>query len=280
MHLHALIAQEVLIGVEGIEMISLFYELDLFYEAADTDPKKRLELLKGNHKIVRERDDALMREIGLLVQLGQHDTALNLMDGHHFHVWEGGGQIHNLFTDAHLLKGNQFFSKKKYKQALQHFLLADSYPENLEVGRPIHGGRSPQVQNYIGMAYEKLEKPEAARHAFEKSASDTRGWSQLSYYQGMSLIKLGRRDEADAKFTGLKAYAQNRLENAPSMDFFAKFGEQQSAANREAQSHYLLGLAYIGLEKVAEAGKEFSHAVELNPNHYWALNFQQFLKTD
>ena len=57
--------------------VRLLYELDLMYEAAGVDPKKRLEILKANHNIVRERDDALMREIGLLVQLGQYDTAID-----------------------------------------------------------------------------------------------------------------------------------------------------------------------------------------------------------
>ncbi len=243
------------------------------YEAAGVDPKKRLEILKVNHNIVRKRDDALMREIGLLVELGQYDTAIDLMDNHHFHVWEGGGQIHNLFADAHLLKGKRFFLRQRYQQALKEFTLADSYPENLEVGRPIHGGRFPQVQYYIGLAHAKLGQPEAAHRAFEISVDFDGGWSQLSYYQGLSLKELGRHEEGDAVFKGLMAHAQNRLKNAPSMDFFAKFGEKQSATKRQAQAHYLLGLANLGLEMAAEAEKEFAQAFELDPNHYWALDF-------
>ena len=119
----------------------------------------------------------------------------------------------------------------------------------------------------------RLDQPEAARLAFERSADFTGGWSQLSYYQGLSLKELGRREEADAVFKGLMAYAQNRLKNAPPMDFFAKFGEKQSATKRQAQAHYLLGLAYLGSEMGAEAEKEFAQAVELDPNHYWALDF-------
>jgi len=83
----------------------LYYELDILYEAGNVSPEKRLALLEKNHETVEKRDDALSRQIGLLVQLGAYDKALHLLQAHHFHVWEGGGRIHHVYVDSHLMRG-------------------------------------------------------------------------------------------------------------------------------------------------------------------------------
>ncbi len=252
----------------------LFYELDRMYEATGADPAKRLALLEKNHRIVAQRDDALTQEIKLLVQTGRYDDAIRLLDSHHFHVWEGGGQIHDYFVHAHLLRGSAFMLGKDYARALQDFELADTYPENLEVGRPIQGGRRAQVWHFIGTALEALERNEAARAAYAESAGMERGWSELSYFRGMSLKRLGRIREAEEQFRGLMAHAAARLESSPAMDFFAKFGERQSAAAQKAHSLYLLGLAQLGLGQAAAARGAFDQAIELDPNHFWARFFR------
>ena len=95
----------------------------------------------------------------------------------------------------------------------------------------------------------------------------------MSFYQGMSYQKLGQKEEAERIFRGLMRFAQERLEAAADMDFFAKFGERQSAANRRAQAHYLLGLSYLGNRDKAKAKSEFEKALELNINHLWAKHY-------
>lgn len=67
----------------------LFYELDLVSEAAGVPAVERLKKLEKNQPVVMKSDDALTRLIMLLVQVGRYDRALNLLDRHHFHVWEG-----------------------------------------------------------------------------------------------------------------------------------------------------------------------------------------------
>ena len=121
-----------------------------------------------NHETVKKRDDALSREIGLLVQLGEYDRALDLLESHHFHVWEGGGRIHNVFVDAHVLRGLERYSSSDYRDALKSFLSALEYPENLEVGKPVRGGGEPRVQYFIGTAYEALGEKTRAREYFKK----------------------------------------------------------------------------------------------------------------
>jgi tetratricopeptide (TPR) repeat protein len=251
----------------------IYYELDQMYEAGGIPPRQRLALLAENHQVVEQRDNALSREIILLVQLGAYDRALELLQKHHFHVWEGGGRIHSVFVDANLLQGQRHFVSKHYEEALQYYLDALEYPENLEVGKPVRGGGEPRVYYFIGTAYEAMGEGDKAREWFEHSVSVKAGWSESSFYQGMCLRKLGRQDESLQTLEGLKEFAQKRLQAAEVMDFFAKFGERQSAAARRSQSHYLLGLSFLGMGEKEDARTEFEKACELDMNHYWAKHY-------
>ncbi len=77
-----------------------------FHEAAGADPAKRLALLEKNHDVVSGNDNALAREVGLLPsQPGRPAKALEILKTHHFHVWEGGGEIHGLWVEANLFGG-------------------------------------------------------------------------------------------------------------------------------------------------------------------------------
>ena len=251
----------------------LYYELDLLYEAGGVSPEKRLALLIKNHETVKRRDDALAREIMLLVQMGNYDRAIELLGTHHFHVWEGGGRIHNVYVDAHLLRGHKSYVSGDYRSALESYLMALEYPVNLEVGKPVRGGGEPRVRYFVGQAYDALGAREKAREQYEKAVKPERNWSELSFYQGMSCRRMGREEDAGRIFLGLMRFAQGRLEAAGDMDFFAKFGERQSAVNRRAQAHYLLGLSYLGSEDKARAKSEFEKALELNINHLWAKHY-------
>jgi len=210
----------------------LFSELDELYDLSDVAPQKRLDVLSGNHVVVAGRDDSLAREIVLLVELGQYDRAIELLEGHHFHVWEGGGAIHGVYVDAHLLRGQKAMTEGKTDRALLDFRAALEYPENLEVGRPASGGRDAEVYYFVGTALDARGETELAREAFER------------------LVRLARE----------------KLEKSPAMDYFAKFGEKESAQRRQANLHFLLGLGLRGLGKDAEAKAEFEKALKLYPH--------------
>jgi len=180
-----------------------YLELDLLYEDGGISAEKRLAVLEKNHNIVLQRDYALSREITLFVQLGKYEEALNLLNSFHFHVWEGGGRIHNVYVDAYLLRGQAYFSAARYKQALKDYEAALEYPENLEVGRPSRGGRASQVYYFIGTVYEVLGDTRKAKEFYEKSVALKHSWSQICYFQGLAFEKLGREKEANQMFDGL-----------------------------------------------------------------------------
>jgi hypothetical protein len=77
---------------------------------------------------------------------------------------------------------------------------------------------------------------------------------------------LGEESRARNSFDGLVRFARAGLESAPAGDYFAKFGEKESAKRREAHLHYLLALGLRGLGREAEARAEFQHALNLYPH--------------
>jgi tetratricopeptide (TPR) repeat protein len=247
----------------------LFSELDELYQAVGTPQAQRLALLEQHHAVVNQRDDALMSEIALLVWNGDYDRALQLLEEHQFHVWEGGGDIRTIYENAHLLKGLRLADMNQYRQALEHYRQSLDYPKNLQVWR-LDKGIDPKVDYLIGTAYEGLDDPDKAMEYFHRSVAHQQDISELSYYQGMALRKLGRTTEANGIFKQLLQQGWDMLETEPTVDFFAKFGFQQSKSVWRAQAHYLLGLGYTGLNDTRNARVEFSRAQQLDINHLWA----------
>jgi len=250
----------------------LYYELDVLCEVGGIPAAKRLRLFEENHEVVARRDDSLSREISLYVQTEQYDKAVELLTSHHFHTWEGGGEIHDVYVDAHLLRGSEQLKAGKFRDALADFEAAGEYPENLEVGRPKNDSRARQVWYFIGTAHEALGENEKAREFYSKVADQQRTfqWPQARYFQGLALGKLGRKEDAEKIFDSLVSTWQKRVAEDVSMDFFAKFGERQSKESRLAEAHYIIGLGYLGQGRPDKAKGEFEQAVQLNVNHLWA----------
>jgi len=250
----------------------LYFELDRLYEAGNVSLDRRLGLFENNHQTVLQRNDSFLREIMVLVLAAKYDEALGFLANNHFHVREGGGRIHDVYVDGHLLRGSQHLKAGKSDEALKDFHAASEYPENLSVGRPRSDRRAPQVAYYIATAYEALGNAEKAAEYFKKATEQrvSGGSSEARFYQGLSFGKLGRQDEADKIFDELISSGKQRLSERSAVDVFAKFGEGQTAAAREASAHYALGLGYLGKGQSDKAKAEFENAVELNVSHVWA----------
>jgi len=250
-----------------------YYELDVLYEAAGTDPAKRVALLEKNHNIVAGNDNALAREVGLLVRAGRAARAIEILKEHHFHVWEGGGEIHGLWVEANLAEGRRWLEKENHRRALKAFNDALSYPRNLDVGPPSSGPGSPKIFVHLAQAQTALGNEAAAKSYFEKALAFGSGLSEQAYYRGLALQALGRGAEAESVFEGLVKRARDALASAPAMDFFEKFGERQSARVRQANLHFLAGLGLTGLGKEADAAVEFGRAFEADQGHAEARRF-------
>jgi len=250
-----------------------YYELDVLYEAAGTDPKKRLAVLEKNHQTVVSNDNALAREVALLVRMGRAARALEILKSHHFHVWEGGGEIHGLWVEANLAEGRRWLERKGKRRALEAFNAALSYPRNLDVGPPSSGPGSSKIYVHLGQVQRALGNATVAKTCFEEALTFGTGLSEQVYYRGLALEALGRQAEAESVFEGLVKLARDALASVPAMDFFEKFGERQSARTRQANLHFLVGLGLQGTGKEADALVEFETAVSMDPGHIEARRF-------
>jgi tetratricopeptide (TPR) repeat protein len=250
----------------------LYAELDELYETGNISPSKRLTLLERNHETVVKRNDSFLREIMVLVLAGRYDEAIDFLANNHFHVREGGGEIRDVYVDAHLLRGLQRLKQGEAEQALEDFQAATEYPENLSVGRPKNDSRGEQMAFYIGQAYTALGDAAKAAEFYKQAAEQRSRWgrSESRYYQGLSLVKLGRQSEAEQIFDDLIKDSQQRLSERADTDVFAKFGEGQTTQARNASTHYMLGLGYLGKGQIDMARAEFEKALELNVSHVWA----------
>ena len=83
----------------------LFTESDKIFESANASLDTRLKRLESHLKTVMKHDDAVMRLLSLYNATGHYDEAIDIMKDRHFHLWEGGGQIHDIYVDSHMLKG-------------------------------------------------------------------------------------------------------------------------------------------------------------------------------
>ena len=253
----------------------LYAELDRLYELGNTSAEKRLALLEENHQTVVKRNDSFLREIMVLVLVGRYEEAIGFLVNNHFHVREGGGEIHDVYVDGLMLRGLLHLKNNRLKEAIDDFHAASEYPENLSVGRPKNDRRAPQVAYYTGTVYEASGDIERAKECYQKAASQrgTSQWPETRFYQGLATGKLGQEDAANKIFDGLIEAGKRRLSQKTEVDFFAKFGEQQTPEAQKASAHYILGLGYLGKGQRSAAKDEFAKTVELDVSHVWAKAF-------
>jgi len=208
----AIVSYEKAIACNGKDP-RLYMELDNLYELGNVSAQKRLALLEENHDTAIKRNDSFLREIMVLVLAGRYDEAIGFLATNHFHVREGGGEVHDVYVDAHLLRGLRHLKNNKYSEALADFHAASEYPENLSVGRPKNDRRAPQVAYYTGTTYEALGKVQEATN-FYKKAANQEGASRRSetrFYQGLAFKKLDQKDTADPIFDELIKTGKDRL---------------------------------------------------------------------
>lgn len=247
----------------------LFTESDKIYESANAALDARLKRLERHLKTVMKHDDAVMRLLSLYNVMGKYDKAIQIMDKRHFHLWEGGGQIHDIYVDSHLLKGLSLLAKKSYQKAIGEFDLANQYPANLEVAPSHRGGYEVKAYYLTGVAYEGMNEKAKAQEFFEKAASAKYpdGLSDLAYYRVKALEKLGKTEEAKSALQAMEKYLEQTRQRT--LDSYAKFGEATQNI-RQSQIDYYAGLIQLLKQDKQAAQASFAKALEAYPGNIWA----------
>ncbi len=268
----AITAYEKAISLDTNDAI-YFYELDKLYEKKGIDINKRLTMLDNNLQTVIKRMDSYITYIKVLVQAGQYDRAIEHLTSHTFYNAEGSNMLHEINVDAHLLRGYDFILEKKYNEALNDFIAADTYPENQQIGRNTKFHRNPQIFYFTATAYEALGKTDEAKKYYEKSVSSDSKESHFIFYQGLAYMKLHEQTKADSIFTKLIKIGEEKLKSFETEDYFSSFGEMQENKTQLAPAHFMMALGYLGKGQKTQAKQEFEKAKQLNVNLFWADHF-------
>ena len=165
--------------------------------------------------------------------------------------------------------GKKYLTEKKNEQALEQFLAAIETPENSK--SRMGDVRSPQVNYFIGLAYEVLGNKVKAKtyYTFSTDQSIIEP-NYIIYYQGLSHLKLGNKAKAADNFNKLIDTGNNQLKQGDEIDFFAKFGKKETKNVQLSNAYLLVGLGEKGLGNTNAAMKNLKKAVELSTSNLWA----------
>jgi tetratricopeptide (TPR) repeat protein len=259
-----------------------FTELDELYESAGVAPETRLTIFEKNQDVVNQRDDSAAHYVGLLISLGRYDEAIQRLAGRQFSVREGANiNVADNWIDAHVMRGRKYLAAGRNREALADFMAALKIPANLPSEGIDTTIRNPEVNYWIGTAYQSLGDSDQANAHWQKSANfeatlARRGQSETgelsesdlqSYYQALALRKLGQTSTAEKLIENLANAANRSLErSAPKSDDIQTMEARRSERRRLATAHYAAGLGYLATGEKSKAKREFTKALEVGPD--------------
>ena len=268
----------------------MLMELDQLYKRLHKPHQARLDFLQKYPKLIQKRDDLVLEEITLLNQLGRYEEAMQKLDAHQFHPWEGGeGKVSSQYQICRVELAKQELAKLAGPDRLGHIEKAISllqecldYPPHLGEGK-LYGAQENDFYYLLGVAYEALGQKEKAINCWEKATKGPQEPAAAMYYndakpdkifyQGLALRKLGREDEAHGRFFKLINYGKQHIYDKVVMDYFAVslpdllIWEDSLDAKNLIHCKYMLALGYYGMGEKAKALKYLSEIEDLDNNH-------------
>jgi tetratricopeptide (TPR) repeat protein len=258
-------------------------ELDQLYKRLGRPHGVRLRLLEAHLPLVEQRDDLYLERATLCNQMGQHLKAKALIDSRRFHPWEGGeGKVSTQYQLCRIELAKELMDEGAIPQALELLRQAFEYPDNLGEGK-LHGAQENDLLYWLAEAYEKAGNRSNALACWEKASlglmepaaaifyNDQK--PDKIFYQGLSLLRLGRPAEAEVRFNTLKAYGEAHLDDTIQLDYFAVslpdllIWEDDLTYRNRIHCLYLQGLGLLGLGDEAAAFGKLSEAARMDVNH-------------
>jgi tetratricopeptide (TPR) repeat protein len=267
---------------------TILAELDQMYEEDGLAPAQRLARIEQNQPLIN-RDDIVARTIDLKVFAGKYDDAAALIKSRLFRAWEGGPapSVGDSWVNAMLGLGQQALAGKQYAKALADFQAASIFPDNIaEANAGAAQARRSEISYWIGVAYDLMGDHDKAQQSWRESAAadattpasrrgggggprfkplgaGVRVAQANSYYQAMSLLKLGETDRAKAMFQQLIDSGTKALSGLPEIKVSAAAAQRAKVGD----AHCLIGLGQLGLGDTQKARQEFTLALQASPDH-------------
>jgi tetratricopeptide (TPR) repeat protein len=264
----------------------VLFEMDQLRKRLNHPIEERLHFLEGYQKQVNDRDDLYIEYITLQNLVGKHERALKLLNGRNFHPWEGGeGKVSGQYVITHIELAKQALDKKDCATALELLKTAQVYPLNLGEGK-LFGNFENDIHYWLGCAYEMMrDKLHATKHWEKAALGNAAAAAAVFYndqqpdkifYQGLALLKLGRKEEAFRRFNNLVEYGEQHYHDEVKIDYFAVslpdlmiFDDDLNARNK-IHCHYLVALGKLGLGQFEEAEQAFTKVLDMDRSHQGA----------
>ncbi len=261
----------------------ILMELDQLYKRICRPHAERFAFLEKYFNLVELRDDIYLEYITLCNQLGKYDKAARLIDKRKFHPWEGGeGKVTAQYQLARVELAKQALNDADYGAAIELLLQCFQYPHNLGEGK-LAGVQENDFNYWLGCAYEGRGQTSEAIHFWELAKDGNKEPAAAIFYndqkpdkifyQGMALLKLNRKEEAETRFDRLITYGTEHLNDVVKTDYFAVslpdllIWEDNLTLRNKIHCLYLQGLGFLGKQDFQKASEMFSKASELDINH-------------
>lgn len=268
-------------------------ELDQLYKKLKRPHSERLALLQKYPELIKQRDDLILEEITLLNQCGQYQTAMEKLDNHQFHPWEGGeGKVPAQYQTARVELAKLAMAQGKYDEAIRLLEECLIYPHNLGEGK-LYGAQENDFYYLLGLCHEALGDENKSRQCFEQATlGPTEPAAALYYndakpdkifYAGLAFRALGDEKHARAYFNRLVNYGKQHLHDNVVMDYFAvslpDLQVWDGSLDEMNRIHclYMLALGYGGLGETAKAIRYLDEAAALDPNHQGIMTVRSFI---
>ena len=219
-------------------------------EAASIDPS----FAEKAPKAARSDQRVQLTRAVYWIEQEDFDKAIEVLEAHTFHPWEGWTGARDAWVLARLLRGVKRLDQGFAGRALKDFRAALAYPENLGTGRPWRP-MEQRTRFFEGLALEALGRVEEARAAFGKAADrEAPPLSPFTVYRALAMAHLGREKEARSLLAKLLFQARERW----------KEPERRSASLARVRA-----LAFRALGLFPEARRAFEEARRLDPKSPW-----------
>ena len=147
--------------------LTLYRDLGRLYSETNQHIKVKEVLEKTRGKKLTRADITVLLGRAYL-QLGEYENARDLLAADSYINWEGQGSLYGIYTALHIGLGERLFQKGDYAEALKEFKLSIEYPKNLGPGQ-IDNPPEAETYYWIGMSLEKLGKKDEAIEAWKRA---------------------------------------------------------------------------------------------------------------
>ena len=271
----------------------ILMELDQLYKRLHRSHAERLVFLQKYPDLIQRRDDLVLEEITLLNEVGRYEEAIQKLDAHIFHPWEGGeGKVPAQYQIARVELAKKAILDKEYEKAIKLLSECLEYPHHLGEGK-LYGAQENDFYYLLGIAYNALGQKTKAVECWEEATKGPQEPAAAMYYndakpdkifyQGLALYKLGRAGEAHGRFYRLINYGKQHVFEKQIMDYFAVslpdllIWEDSLDTKNLIHCKYMLALGYYGMGDKEKALKYLTEVEALDNNHQGIQQFRSLI---